>query len=986
MQDTQGGLSTLIRRGPYARQGTTAARYAARFYQPIISGITLLLLAITVWQYREAPVAVIVTLCGGIVAYSIYSLLRLGARNKFNELWRHPWVQFLRCQTGILVVSFLIGILTAHGLFNHEVWLLYVLALLILSERLSTRILLATLIEVGLLLILVSYIGARLYEGEAFSVLTFISTAPYLLAHVLWIWLFTFILHYLIRIIQARDEAFSQHKHWLKLIQEAALAAGRPEEQYNALVESAGKLMNSRVRLWIPRLSDGKLAGLDGDIAGPRIETAAAGVEPGIALRQATMPLRIGNILTWLCNNLPDTTLRHLCNDLQMRGRRGSIGLLRVEEEPPDQAEVATQILLPIYRLHNDESLLGLFEFSYPKQPSLFQLEIGSTLLMDFAEHARLILMAARQGDIRRLMTQILWPPQPFRDQQEIAQHIANDMVDKFGFDFATVSLVDSAANIIRTLAGRNADWLSEANYRLGGDDVHNVVIKTGQVYCDHGEQAHLVDQRITRRYRLRNTSRAWIPIMSSRGATPRIGTIHVGFRRRDARSLSEERIAVLMEYAYHAHSALVTAQRQQRQRELSDTLAELHESRSRFPQINALMDLQDRGQDIQRLVSLYDPHEIAALVGRSAQDIVKANIVIVYLWDENHRSLEIAYITDQAIKGKGQLVVDLREGSLLQRLDMQRTPYYSPDAQDDPLLVNFRPDGKADDTHRTFTQRQNVRSFVGLPLVGRDPRGVGFLCLNYRSRREFHPEERRILEVFARQAAMTLEEARSQRTLQRLTIAQERASFAADVHHSLSQQLFGLDLQIRTAARLLERGESEFAKTSLKKATAESEKSLKALGRLLKETNRDQEPQADLIANINDAISGLQTQFSTDIEFHHVVEQDVPPQVQFYLSRIALEALHNAVRHGRGAPVCVVYQVERTGHISLLVADRGPGFELTAVQHIPAYGLAAMRQYAAQLGGELRISSESGQGTEICLDVHPLSYGSDNHDKTSQQ
>lgn len=984
MQDTQGGLSALIRRGPYARQGTTAARYAARLYQPIISGITLLLLAITIWQYREAPRVVTVTLFAGMVAYTVYSLLRLATSPRLDDLWRHPSAQFLRCQSGILVVSLLIGILTAHGLSNHEVWLLYVLALLILSERLSTKILLATLIEVGFLLILVSYIGARLFTGAAFSVLTFISTSPYLLAHVLWIWLITFILHYLIRNIQARDEAFSQHKYWLKMIQEAALATGRPETQYNALVESARTLMNCHVTLWIPRPTDGKLTNSDGIVAGPRIETAATSVEPSIALRQPTMPVRVSKVLKWLCKNLPGTTLRRLCNDLQMRGRRSVIGLLRVLEEPPDQAAVATQILLPIYRLHSDKSLLVVFEFAYPKQPSLFQLEIGSTRLMDFAEHARLILMAARQGEIRRLMTEILWPPQPFRDQQEIAQRIADDMVDKFGFDFATVSLVDNAANIIRAIAGRNADWLPEANYRLGGDDVHNLVIKTGQVFCDHGEQALLLDHRITRHYRLQNTSRAWIPIMSSGGATPGIGTIHIGFLRCDTSAFGKERIAVLMEYAYHAHSALVATQREQRQRELTDALAKLHESRSRFPQINALMELQDRGQDIQRLVSLYDPHQVAALVGRSAQEIVRANIVIVYLWDEDHLSLEIAYITDQAIEGRGQLVVDLREGSLLHRLSTQRTAYFSPDAQDDPLLVNFGPDGRANGAHRTFSQRQNVRSFVGLPLVGRDPRGVGFLCLNYRSRREFHLEERRILEVFARQAAMTLEEARSQRTLQALTIAQERASFAADVHHSLSQQLFGLDLQIRTAARLLDRGEGESAKTSLKKATVESEKSLKALGRLLKETYYDQEPQADLVASLGEAIPGLRTEYNVDIEFQHAVERAVPPQVQFYLSRIALEALHNAVRHGRGAPVCVVYQVKQSGYISLFVTDQGPGFEMAAVQRTPAHGLAAMRQYAAQLGGELRISAKPGEGTQVSLEVHLPSYGSNSHDEAN--
>ncbi len=78
---------------------------------------------------------------------------------------------------------------------------------------------------------------------------------------------------------------------------------------------------------------------------------------------------------------------------------------------------------------------------------------------------------------------------------------------------------------------------------------------------------------------------------------------------------------------------------------------------------------------------------------------------------------------------------------------------------------------------------------------------------------------------------------------------------------------------------------------------------------------------------------------------------------------RIACEAVTNAARHsGAGS---VPLRVERDGSlVRLRVADRGCGFD-TAVPG-SGFGLIAMQERARSVGGELRIRSSPGRGSEV--------------------
>jgi PAS domain S-box-containing protein len=98
-------------------------------------------------------------------------------------------------------------------------------------------------------------------------------------------------------------------------------------------------------------------------------------------------------------------------------------------------------------------------------------------------------------------------------------------------------------------------------------------------------------------------------------------------------------------------------------------------------------------------------------------------------------------------------------------------------------------------------------------------------------------------------------------------------------------------------------------------------------------------------------------------------VTQDLPIDIATALYRIAQEALRNAFKHARGAPVRV--SLEETGReLRLKIEDAGPGFDLNSVRGKGGLGLLSMQERARLAGGSLLLRTRPGDGTLVIVRV----------------
>jgi signal transduction histidine kinase len=89
--------------------------------------------------------------------------------------------------------------------------------------------------------------------------------------------------------------------------------------------------------------------------------------------------------------------------------------------------------------------------------------------------------------------------------------------------------------------------------------------------------------------------------------------------------------------------------------------------------------------------------------------------------------------------------------------------------------------------------------------------------------------------------------------------------------------------------------------------------------------------------------------------------------QEQVYL--VVKEALHNALRHAEATNVEaeIEYSANR---FRVMVRDNGRGIRPDALVHSCSWGLLRMRERTAEIGGQLRIWSREGAGTEVEISV----------------
>lgn len=268
------------------------------------------------------------------------------------------------------------------------------------------------------------------------------------------------------------------------------------------------------------------------------------------------------------------------------------------------------------------------------------------------------------------------------------------------------------------------------------------------------------------------------------------------------------------------------------------------------------------------------------------------------------------------------------------------------------------------DDAFSNKVQRLR-RRMTALGIAGAGVLGVTYVGLLAGARRRAERAESDV-----RRKERELEERAEERRdlVRRLLSASEdeRRRVAAEIHDGPTQQLTG-------AAMLLE------AALQDGKAGALSPRVVTALDYLntaLDETRRiitDLRPplldDLGVVEALQRALRSPANDFGVAVSFEAAsVAQRAPAEVELALYRVAHEAVMNALRYA-GAPSVQVRLSHAADGVTLVVTDRGKGFDLASVGATPgrrALGLLGMRERVDLLGGRFNIVTAPGAGTTV--------------------
>lgn len=201
-----------------------------------------------------------------------------------------------------------------------------------------------------------------------------------------------------------------------------------------------------------------------------------------------------------------------------------------------------------------------------------------------------------------------------------------------------------------------------------------------------------------------------------------------------------------------------------------------------------------------------------------------------------------------------------------------------------------------------------------------------------------------------------------------------ERVAIAREVHDDLGSLLTATKLDIAwLAGRLKEQPELEKKARVIEELVDKCTRAASNISRSLRPSALD---TFGIIAAIENETIEFAQRTGINCAFDHVEESiSVSPHVSITLFRILQEALANITKHAAASRVTVSISSNQDC-VDLTVKDNGRGIRDADRAKPRSFGLRGIFERVAHFGGEVKINSALGKGTQlaVCIPLNPES------------
>jgi signal transduction histidine kinase len=268
-----------------------------------------------------------------------------------------------------------------------------------------------------------------------------------------------------------------------------------------------------------------------------------------------------------------------------------------------------------------------------------------------------------------------------------------------------------------------------------------------------------------------------------------------------------------------------------------------------------------------------------------------------------------------------------------------------------------------------TWFRPREPGSWMGAPLgVGRT--FFGLLAIEQDQVGAYCQDAAKILQTFANQAAIAIENTRLYTQAQTIAIDAERQRLSREMHDSITQSLYSLTLFANGWAAMAQRRESDVPQIvqQFKQLEEISSQGLKEMRLLLHQLRPPILEEVGLVGALQHRLDTVEHRVNVQTRLlTSGVVDELPLAIEEQLLAVAQEALTNTLRHAEATEVIVLLKRE-DGGLTLAVTDNGIGFDPSA----PSFGLglASIRERAEAIGGQVEITSAPLQGTTIMVTI----------------
>ena len=263
-------------------------------------------------------------------------------------------------------------------------------------------------------------------------------------------------------------------------------------------------------------------------------------------------------------------------------------------------------------------------------------------------------------------------------------------------------------------------------------------------------------------------------------------------------------------------------------------------------------------------------------------------------------------------------------------------------------------------------------RRVLSLPLKDTEQH-YGVLQLEMPPGKELAQWQTQLLDALSRHIGIAIGTARRTEQSRRLSLLEERAALARDLHDSLAQSLAYMKIQVSRLKPLVDNPQrGKEARDVLEELREGLNSAYRQLRELLT-TFRLRIEGEGLAAALQNTVSEFSSRGSIPIALDaHLAGCTLTPNEEIHALQIVREALSNVLNHAHARQAEVKLVCNSDGSVSASVTDDGIGIREAAGTH--HYGMTIMEERAKNLGGQLRVENLPALGTRVTLHFMPSS------------
>jgi PAS domain S-box-containing protein len=204
---------------------------------------------------------------------------------------------------------------------------------------------------------------------------------------------------------------------------------------------------------------------------------------------------------------------------------------------------------------------------------------------------------------------------------------------------------------------------------------------------------------------------------------------------------------------------------------------------------------------------------------------------------------------------------------------------------------------------------------------------------------------------------------------LERAAQLAERQRLARELHDSVTQTLYGIDLFSNATTQALSAGNTKEAIENAQQIQELSQNALGDMRLLIYELRPQILEEEGLVAALRDRLDLVEARTGFNTNIRVVDERPLDTSIESELYAIANEALNNSLKHSKAKHVTVILEYT-VDSVCLQVWDDGIGFDQSDPDLSKGFGLHNMEERASRIGGSFSLDSSAGAGTVVEVEV----------------